>query len=136
MFGKKKDPKAIFGPYMDGRGNAVYGDPAELHDRMVYALGGNPDKALDETKSADPETKFNALQKWVQAVVFALDLKAFDKATGEGMQRSDIITLGNTFAEYLKKKETKADASQTGSEPSTSSPSHSTTRRTSDCGCT
>ena len=134
MFGLKRNPRKIFGPYNDGQ-RAVYGDPAELHARLMSKLGGDPDKVTQQMQSPDAELSYQAWRQWLDAVIFAFEVKPFDKATGQGMQRDDIVALGNSFAEYLKKNGQPPGGSPTGSAPTTSSPGDSAMPNLSGCGC-
>lgn len=95
--------RKIFGPYFNGA-ELVYADPLRVHRRLLYMLDGETNKWLEKAKSENLEERFQAKEKLLPAVVYALDMLPFDPKTGLGSLEQDVIAALRSYLEFMEGK--------------------------------
>lgn len=138
-------------PYFDGAVK-VFGDPLAIHARFTLACEGEPNNLLQDAEELpelkegemrDPEPpartcqRIAAQQRLRLAARAALEMVAYDKATGSGATDDMVDAALWSWLEWLESKKKPSALLPTTSLPSPGSPipAPSPTKNTADCGC-
>ena len=90
--------RQIFGPYLRGDGTEVMADPLRVRRKLKALLDGDPKKAVEQARDPTiPVLADKAMDRVLAAAVEALDLVAFDPATGEGLDEGQVIAVLNEY---------------------------------------
>ncbi len=114
--------KRIYGPYDDGSGQVVFGDPHKINRTLTYLLDGNPNKVVADYNSDDVAAKFEAANRLVEAAIQAFDLKPFDKTNGSGLDEEAVLKIIIQFSKWMKELKKKDEPTPTGSSASDGPP--------------
>ena len=92
----------IFGPYSDGRGNSVMADPLKVYRTLIREVGGDLKQTLADSNSSDLDVHIPAEETLVRAAVTAFNLAPFDPVTGTGSTETQILSVLDTFLNWIK----------------------------------
>lgn len=112
--------RRIFGPYFNGVG-LVFADPLRVHRLLHHCLDGEVNKQLALARSENEAERFQAWEKLIPATVYALDLKPFDPATGQGSLEQDVKAALRAYLEFMDEKKDQGLTSQTSLQPTPAS---------------
>jgi hypothetical protein len=101
----------IYGPYSDGR-REVWADPVAVHRRLSSALDGEPSTYLGAFHVNE-----EARGKVLAAAVTAIQLHAFDPATGAGLREDEVELELRRFLEWSEKNGSRGSSSRTSRQP-------------------
>src|SRR6266446_6265033 len=90
--------------FQDGDGKKRLADPLAVHRRLSLMLGGEVQKALDQTKSDIPEVAFPAFARLGQATCIAFDLGFPLTADKLGVTEATWLRVLNEWTDWLEKK--------------------------------
>ncbi len=110
--------KRIYGPYDDGSGNVVFGDPHKINRTLVFLLDGDPNRVVDAYNNGDVAQQFEARNRLVAAAVEALDLKPFNKIDGSGLDEESVMKILKHFSKWMGELKKKDEPTPTGSSAS------------------
>lgn len=111
----------IFGPYSNGT-ELIRADPLRIYRRLQVQLDGDCNKWLKQARSEDFSVAFQAKERIIPAVVFAFELAPFDPKTGAGCLEEDIISVLNSYLEFMDQKKENGESLRTCSLPTPASP--------------
>lgn len=111
--------RRIFGPYWNGI-LQVHADPIRVYRLLTLHCGGDFNRTLASTKSADLVEKNRAFDTLLAAAVEAFGLLPFHSETGEGLTEDKIVDLVNAYTGFLASKKAKGDSSPTSPAPTVS----------------
>lgn len=131
MFSEQE--RRIYGPYPTGRAvsredgfaepQLLFADPIAAYRELNAALGGQPQKVIEESNHGDPEAKCRANQLLQEAACRVFHLEPFNMETGRGMLQEECKGRITDFLLWLKKNEPASPTPPTTPANSASAPS-------------
>ncbi len=110
--------KRIYGPYDDGSGQVVFGDPHKINRTLIRLLDGDPNRWVRDHNSDDMVLQFEATNRLIAASIEAFQLTAFDKTNGGGLDEEAILKILKHFSKWMGELKKKDEPMPTGSSAS------------------
>lgn len=109
--------RKIFGPIFNGR-EVVHIDPTRVKRKMSALCPGNlfNEHLLrwkNPQQEVDPQLSLESSEIVLDCIIKAFDLIPFDPLSGNGLSDDDVIDVWNSYSEWVKKKLTSTENSQT-----------------------
>lgn len=89
--------------YFNGECEA-WGDPLAIHRRLTLALGGHPNRYIEQAKAAEELVAAEAEEKLDEAIRIAFRMVPFDPLTGSGATENHCRAALAAYADFLEKK--------------------------------